>query len=68
LYGRQVEQAVIAGLLDGARASRSGALVLLGLPGVGKSALLEDAAGRAKGMLVLRAAGVESEAGPTGRS
>ena len=62
LYGRQVEQAIIAGLLDGARASRSGALVLLGVPGVGKSALLEDAAGRAEGMVVLRAAGVESEA------
>jgi DNA-binding CsgD family transcriptional regulator len=62
LCGRQVERAVIAGLIEGACAFRSGALVLRGPPGVGKSALLEDAAGRAEGMLVLRAAGVESEA------
>jgi hypothetical protein len=62
LCGRQVERAVIAGVLEGARASRSGAVVLQGPPGVGKSALLEDAAGRAEGMLVLRAGGVESEA------
>ena len=32
-----------------------------GLPGVGKSALLADAAGRASGMWVLRVRGVESE-------
>ena len=62
LYGRKVEQAVIADLLEGARAFRSGALIISGPPGVGKSVLIEDAAGRAEGMLVLRAVGVESEA------
>ena len=62
LRGREAEQAVLAGLLEGARAFRSGALVLRGPPGVGKSALLEDAVDRADGMAVLRATGVESEA------
>ena len=62
LCGREVEQGVIAGLLEDAHASRSAVLVLRGQPGVGKSALLEDVAGRAEGMLILRAAGVEFEA------
>src|SRR5687767_11446406 len=48
-------------LVDGARSRRGGALVLRGLPGVGKSALLADAAARATGMQVLRVVGVESE-------
>ncbi|MDH6123402.1 LuxR family transcriptional regulator [Kitasatospora sp. GP82] len=43
LYGRAEEQAVIDRLLDGARAGRSGALVLRGEPGIGKSALLDYA-------------------------
>ena len=59
LRGRESEQVVIASLLDGVRGFRSGVLVLRGQPGVGKSALLEDAQGRAGGMLVLRAVGVE---------
>ena len=62
LRGRESEQVVIASLLDGVRGFRSGVLVLRGQPGVGKSALLEDAQGRAGGVLVLRAVGVESEA------
>jgi DNA-binding CsgD family transcriptional regulator len=61
LLGRSREQADITRLLDGARAGRGGALVLRGEPGIGKSALLEDAAGRARGLRVLRAAGVASE-------
>jgi len=61
LLGRSREQADITGLLDGARAGRGGALVLCGEPGIGKSALLEDAAGRAHGLRVLRAAGTASE-------
>src|SRR2546421_3939173 len=61
LYGRQRERAVLAALLDRARRSHSGMLVLRGPPGIGKSALLEDAVARAKAMRVLRAVGVESE-------
>jgi AAA ATPase domain len=61
LYGRDVERALIGGLLDGARDSRSGALVVRGEPGVGKSALLLDARERAADMHVLSARGVESE-------
>ena len=43
LYGRDVERARLAALVDAARSSRSGALILRGEPGVGKTALLEDA-------------------------
>src|SRR5918992_2761300 len=53
--------AAIEGLLEEARDSRSGALVLRGEPGIGKSALLEHAVGRAAGMQVLTATGVEAE-------
>ncbi|KAA2255459.1 AAA family ATPase [Solihabitans fulvus] len=52
------------GLLADARSGRSAAMVILGEPGVGKSALLAHAAGVANaagGMRVLRAAGVQSE-------
>ncbi|MEV0081121.1 AAA family ATPase [Nocardia neocaledoniensis] len=60
LYGREAEQAVIDDLLDGARAGRSGALVLRGEAGIGKSALLDYAA--ARGITAVRGAGIESEA------
>ena len=62
LHGREAEQQVIDGLLAGARASRSGVVVVRGEAGIGKTALLGYAAGAADGMLVLRAAGVETEA------
>jgi hypothetical protein len=62
LYGRDVERARVSELLDGARESRGGALVVCGEPGVGKSALLADARERAVDMQVLSAVGVESEA------
>jgi hypothetical protein len=62
LYGRADERAQIAGLLEAARASRSSALLLLGEPGVGKTALLDDAREQAAGMHVLVARGVKSEA------
>src|SRR3954464_32681 len=62
LYGRAAECAALARLLDEARASHSGVLVLRGEPGLGKSALLEEAMERAIGFRVLRAVGVESEA------
>ncbi|WP_067806813.1 AAA family ATPase [Actinomadura formosensis] len=62
IVGREAEQAVLGELLDEARAGRSGALVLRGQPGIGKSALLERAVARADGLRVLRTAGIESEA------
>src|SRR3712207_2223802 len=61
LYGRQTERSAIQALLDGARRSRGGVLVVRGPAGVGKSALLDAAAAGASGMRVLRATGVESE-------
>jgi DNA-binding CsgD family transcriptional regulator len=61
LYGRDAERQVLGALLKGARASRSGVLVVRGEPGVGKSALLAELVAGAEGMQVLRATGVESE-------
>ena len=61
LLGRESERAAIDQLLEGARASRSGALVVRGEPGIGKSALLEYAVARADGMRVLAGSGVETE-------
>lgn len=60
LHGREAEQATIDDLLTGARAGRSGALVLRGEAGIGKSALLDYAA--AQGIPTVRSAGIESEA------
>lgn len=62
LVGRGNEQRRIGALLDGARQATSGALVLVGEPGIGKTALLEHAAAHATGFRVLRARGVQSEA------
>jgi predicted ATPase len=61
LYGRDPERLIIGQLLEGARESQSGVLVIRGEAGVGKSALLEDARERASGMQVLACAGIESE-------
>jgi DNA-binding CsgD family transcriptional regulator len=61
LVGRSAERAAIEALLERARESRGGALVLRGEPGIGKTALLEDTQQRAVGMRVLTARGVESE-------
>jgi ATP/maltotriose-dependent transcriptional regulator MalT len=61
LYGRDAERSITGGLLEGARESRSGVLVIRGEAGVGKSALLEDARERASDMRVLGCAGIESE-------
>jgi len=52
---------VIKRLMDGARGGASGALVIRGEPGVGKSVLLDYAGSRAVDMTVLSACGVESE-------
>ena len=61
LYGREPEQARITELLDGARASRSGVLVLRGEAGIGKSSLLEHARAQAEDLQLLTARGVDSE-------
>src|ERR1700727_3170047 len=62
LRGRRDECAVLDRLLDGARVGRSGALVLEGEAGVGKTALLDYAIASASDLRVLRAVRVESEA------
>ncbi|MFC1430729.1 AAA family ATPase [Streptacidiphilus sp. N1-3] len=64
LYGREDEQAAVDALLADARQGRSGALVLRGEPGIGKTALLDHAAGTAagSGFRVIRATGVQYEA------
>jgi DNA-binding CsgD family transcriptional regulator len=62
LLGRQREQSAIERALAAARSGESTVLVLSGEAGIGKTALLEHAAGRCGGMRVLRARGIESEA------
>jgi len=59
LAGRGDELAELSGLLDSL--GQATLHVLLGDAGIGKSALLEYAAGSASGMRVLRVVGVESE-------
>src|SRR3984957_11152158 len=61
LLGRGPETSRLNELVGEAAAGRGGALVIEGEPGVGKTALLEDAAQRASGLSVLRVAGAESE-------
>jgi DNA-binding CsgD family transcriptional regulator len=62
LVGRQAERARIDSLIDRARRGRSGTLVVLGEPGIGKTSLLRYAAGAADRMTVVRTQGVPSEA------
>jgi DNA-binding CsgD family transcriptional regulator len=62
LLGRDRELHAIETALRSARAGASATLALVGEPGIGKTALLEAASGRAAGMTILRARGVESEA------
>src|ERR687895_2428894 len=59
--GREQERARIDRLLRDARAGRSGALLLHGEAGIGKTALLRWAIGQATDMRVLRARGIDSE-------
>ena len=61
MLGRRTERAALDRLLEAARLGQSAALVLRGEAGIGKTALLEYAVGRAEGCRVLRAVGVESE-------
>jgi hypothetical protein len=61
LLGRRNERAVVDARFDAVRAGRSGALVVRGEAGVGKTALLEYAIESASGLRVVRAVGVDSE-------
>ena len=62
LVGRDTEREAIERALESARSGTSATLALVGEAGIGKTALLDDAAERAAGMRVLRARGIESEA------
>jgi hypothetical protein len=61
LLGRQPEREVLERLLEAARGGHGGVLVVHGEPGVGKTALLEDAVEAAQEFRIARTAGVESE-------
>ena len=61
LIGRSTELETIERMLDSARAGASGVLVVRGVAGVGKTALLEHATDGATDFRVLRAEGVQSE-------
>jgi predicted ATPase len=61
LLDRLAERAALGQLVDAARGGRSGALVVHGEAGVGKTALLEDVTASAAGMRIARVAGIESE-------
>jgi DNA-binding CsgD family transcriptional regulator len=61
LTGRRAECAALDRFVEAVRAGESRALVVLGEPGAGKTALLEYLAGHAVGFRILCAAGVESE-------
>ncbi|MFI6298136.1 LuxR C-terminal-related transcriptional regulator [Nonomuraea sp. NPDC050790] len=64
LHGRHAEQAALGALVTDAQSGRSGALVLRGEAGIGKSALLGWAASLAEtaGLRVIRVTGIEAEA------
>ena len=61
LTGRRAECGVLDRLVEAVQAGESRALVAIGEPGAGKTALLEYLAGRAPGCQVARASGVQSE-------
>lgn len=61
LVGRDHELATIEELLAAVRAGGSGALVVRGDPGIGKSALLQQLIASASEFQVVRAIGVEGE-------
>jgi DNA-binding CsgD family transcriptional regulator len=61
LYGRTTECARLDELLSAVRSGRSGALVVRGEAGCGKTALLDYAAAQSGGCRLDRAVGVESE-------
>ena len=59
--GRRRECAELDGLVWAVRTGESRALVVVGEPGIGKTALLDHLIGQASGCRVLRGSGVESE-------
>jgi DNA-binding CsgD family transcriptional regulator len=61
LLGRQREREVLTRLLEAAREGHGGVLAVYGEPGVGKSALLDDAVEAGADFHVARAVGVEGE-------
>ena len=61
MVGRGPELAQLGRLLAAARDGGSGALVVRGEPGIGKSALLDHVTAAATGFAILRAVGVEGE-------
>ena len=61
VVGREQERRRIDAVLEETRAGGSGALLLEGESGIGKTVLLEEAIARAGGLRVLRAAGSEFE-------
>jgi DNA-binding CsgD family transcriptional regulator len=61
LCGRRTECETLDRLLESVRAGQSGALVVRGKPGIGKTALLEYAIDSAADLNIVRAAAVESE-------
>src|ERR687898_1361749 len=61
LRGRRTECETLDHLLESVRAGQSGALVVRGKPGIGKTALLEYAIDSASDLSVVRAAAVEPE-------
>jgi DNA-binding CsgD family transcriptional regulator len=61
LLGRHRERSVLQRLLDTARNGHGSVLVVLGDPGVGKTALLENAVEENPDFRVVRAAGVERD-------
>ena len=61
LLGRQRELAALNRLLSAARDRRGGAIVVLGEPGIGKTALIEQGVSSAPDFQVLRTAGREGE-------
>jgi DNA-binding CsgD family transcriptional regulator len=61
LRGREHERETLAGLLGAVRGGRSGALLLLGEAGIGKTSLLDDMTAAAGDLAVLRVAGAEAE-------
>ena len=61
LLGRQREREVLGRLLEAAREGHGGVLVVYGEPGVGKSALLDDAVEAGADFHLARAIGIEGE-------
>jgi AAA ATPase domain/Bacterial regulatory proteins, luxR family len=61
LLGRQTEREALGRLLEAARGGHGGVLVVHGEPGVGKTALLEDAVGAGREFRVAQTVGVEGE-------